>query len=120
MNNQAKDLKLEKDKERLSQTGNEKSTKRELENSRKKEASCWREQDLLHANILSAWVFFNLKVDIFFVTLNKLNILLELHFDLHRSLIDSLSTVLLVSKIKWITLNIHIFKNTQIAGAFIK
>ena len=40
MNNQAKDLKLEKDKERLSQTGNEKSTKRELENSRKKEASC--------------------------------------------------------------------------------
>ena len=28
--------------------------------------------------------FFNLKVNIFFVTLNKLNILLEFYFDLHR------------------------------------
>ena len=33
--------------------------------------------------------FFNLKVDIFFVTLNKLNILLELNFDLHRTLFYS-------------------------------
>ena len=29
--------------------------------------------------------FFNLKVDIFFVTFNKLNILLALSLDLHRS-----------------------------------
>ena len=44
--------------------------------------------------------FYNLTVDRFFVTLNKLNILLELNFDLHRTFIYSFSTVLLVSKIK--------------------
>ena len=37
MDNQAKDLKLEKDRSRLSQTRNEKSAKKELENARKKE-----------------------------------------------------------------------------------
>ena len=36
MHNQAKDLKLEKDEARLSQTRNEKNAKRELENARKK------------------------------------------------------------------------------------
>ena len=34
--------------------------------------------------------FFDLKVMIFFVTLNKLNILLEFYFDLHRALIYSI------------------------------
>ena len=36
MDNQAKDLKLEKDKKRLSQTRKEKIAKRELDNARKK------------------------------------------------------------------------------------
>ena len=36
------------------------------------------------------------KVHIFFVTANELNILLELNFDLHRTLIYSHSTVVLV------------------------
>ena len=38
MDNQAKDLKLEKDRTRLSET-RKKSAKRELENAKKKEAS---------------------------------------------------------------------------------
>ena len=59
-----------------------------------------------------------MKVDIFFVTLNKLNILLKLNFDLHCTLTYSLSIVLHVKKIKRITLNIYILKNTEIAGAF--
>ena len=37
MNNQAKDLKVEKDGARLSQTRKENNVKRELENARKKE-----------------------------------------------------------------------------------
>ena len=37
MDNQTKDLKLEKDKKRLSQTRKGKSAKRELENARKEE-----------------------------------------------------------------------------------
>ena len=39
MDNQIKDLKLEKDKKRLSQTRIEKSAKRELETARKKGSS---------------------------------------------------------------------------------
>ena len=38
MDNRAKDLKVEKDKKRLSQTRKEKSAKRELENARKEES----------------------------------------------------------------------------------
>ena len=38
MDNQTKDLKLEKDKKRLSQTRKEKSSKRELDNIKKKKA----------------------------------------------------------------------------------
>ena len=37
--------------------------------------------------MLSTQVFFNLKADIFFVNLHKLNILLEQNFDLHRTFI---------------------------------
>ena len=42
MDNKTKDLKLEKDKKRLSQTRKEKSAKRELENARKKESKLLR------------------------------------------------------------------------------
>ena len=85
MDNQTKDLKLEKDKKRLSQTEKEKSAKRELENARKKKASSWRKQDLrIACKNFICLSFLNLKVDIIFATLNKLNILLQLNFDLHR------------------------------------
>ena len=84
MNYQAKDLKLESDKKRLSQTRKEKSTKSELENARKKKQSSWIKQDLRIVCKTSIYLsFFDLKVDNFFVTLNKLNVLLELNFDLH-------------------------------------
>ena len=46
MDNQAKDLKLEKDRMRLSQTRKGKGSKRELENARKIKAKSWRKQDL--------------------------------------------------------------------------
>ena len=45
MDNQAKDLNVEKDKKRLSQTRKEKSAKRELKNARKTKASSCRKQN---------------------------------------------------------------------------
>ena len=85
MDNQARDLKLEKDKTSLSQTRKEKSAKRELENARKK-ASSWRKQNLrIACENFICLSFLNLKVDINFVTLSKLNISVEWNSDLHRS-----------------------------------
>ena len=82
MGKQAKDLKLEKDGARISQE--------------KKEASSWIKQDLRIAckNFICS-SFLNLKVCIFFVTLNKLNIVLELNFYLNQ-LIHAFFTALLV------------------------
>ena len=52
----------------------------------KKETTSWRKQDLrIACKIFICLSFFDLKVDIIFVTLNKLNISLDLNFDLHRS-----------------------------------
>ena len=69
MVDQAKDLKLEKDRSRLSHTRKEKTANRELENARKKKASFWRKQDLRVARenciCLSC---FNPEIYIFFVT----------------------------------------------------
>ena len=85
MDNQARDLKLEKDKTSLSQTRKEKSAKRELENARKK-ASSWRKQNLrIACENFICLSFLNLKVDINFVTLSKLNFSVEWNSDLHRS-----------------------------------
>ena len=75
MHNQAKDLKLEKYRTRLLQTRKEKNAKRELENARKKESKLLkktRSKDCMKKFYVPK--FFNLKVDIFFLTLNKLNI----------------------------------------------
>ena len=44
MDNQVKDLKLEKDRTRLSQTRKEKSAKREIENARKKRNQALKEK----------------------------------------------------------------------------
>ena len=86
MDNQAKDLELEKNGARLSQTWKEENAKRELENARKKKASSWRKQDLRIACKNFIWSsIFNLKVYIIFVNLNELNISLDLNFDLHRN-----------------------------------
>ena len=104
MDNQNKDLKPEKGEKRLSPTRKEKSAKRELENARKKKGTYWKKQDLRIAckNFICS-MFLNLKVDIV-VTSNKLNILLELNFDLNVAnnfVLSSffISTVWLVSKI---------------------
>ena len=86
MDNQTNDLKLGKDKKRLSQTRKEKSAKRAQENTRKKNASSWINTDpRIVCKSFICLSFFNLKVDIIFVTLNKLNILLEVNFDLYSS-----------------------------------
>ena len=115
MDNQNKDFKPEKDNKRSSQTRKEKSAKRELENARKKKGTYWKKQDLRIAceNFICS-MFLNLKVDIIVVTSNKLNILLELNFDLNvvnNFVLCSffISTVWLVSKINYITLNMHVF-----------
>ena len=73
MDNQAKDLRLEKDKKKLWQTRKEKSAKRQMKNERwkeTKEASSWRKQDLRIAckNFICS-SFFNLKVNLAFVIL---------------------------------------------------
>ena len=76
MDNQAKYLKVEKDGVRLSQTMKEKNAKIKLEN-KKKESKLWKKtgsKDCMWNFICLS--FFNLKVDIIFVTLYKLNILL--------------------------------------------
>ena len=67
-----------------------KSAKRELENARKK-ASSGRKQNLrvAHTNFIYL-SFFNPKVDIFFVTLNKLNILIKLQFTSYPHLLSCL------------------------------
>ena len=86
MDNQVKDLKLEKDKKRLSQTRKENSGKRELENARKKERKLLKKTgSKIACKNFICLSYLNLKVDIFFITADKLNILLQLNFDLHRS-----------------------------------
>ena len=86
MDNQTKDLKLEKDKKRSRNREKKKSAKRELENARKKESKLLKKTGSKNAcRICICLRCFNRKVDIIFVTLNKLNILLESNFDLHRS-----------------------------------
>ena len=70
LDNQVKDLRMQKDKKRFPQTRKENSAKRELENARKK-ARFWREQDLRIARKRNFSIFLNLKVDIFFGTLYK-------------------------------------------------
>ena len=58
MDNQAKDLKLEKDKTRLSQTWGEKIAKRELENAKKRKQALEENKIWMsHVKILSTKVF---------------------------------------------------------------
>ena len=79
IDNQTKDLKLEKNKKRLSQMRKEKSAKRKLENARKKESKLLKKNNLrIACKHFIGISFLNLKVVIIFVTLNKLKILLEL------------------------------------------
>ena len=89
MDNQAKDLKLEKDRTRLSET-RKKSAKRELENAKKKKASSWRKQDprIACRNFICS-SFLNRKVDIFFVTLNKYFIRIKFWFASYSHLLFS-------------------------------
>ena len=81
MDNQAKNFIMEKDGARLSR---EKMPKESQKMQEKKKTSSWKKRDLRIACKKCIYLsFLNLKSDIFLVSLNKLNILLELHFDLH-------------------------------------
>ena len=99
MDNQAKDLKLGKVGASLSQRRNEKNAKWAWECKKKRNQTLEKNGIYgLHAfkKFICLLNFFNLKVDIFFVTLNKLYILLELNFDLPSTHIYSHFTGLLV------------------------
>ena len=59
MDNKAKDLKLEKDRARLSQT-RKKNAKRELENARKKESELLKITKVLSAQVFLIWKYSHL------------------------------------------------------------